>query len=79
VLALGGDVSVRSIPAEYRTDISLKGELMMSEATNSGVGSEESDPATDENPPSETKAGDVARNKEGAPDTEAEAGVGGPE
>ena len=51
----------------------------MSEATNSGVGSEESDPATDENPPSETKAGDVARNKEGAPDTEAEAGVGGPE
>jgi len=51
----------------------------MSEATNSGVGNEESDPATDQNPPNETKPGDAKRNKEGAPDTEAEAGVGGPE
>ena len=51
----------------------------MSEATNSGVGDEGSDPATAENTSGETKAGDAARNKEGAPETEAEAGVGGPE
>ena len=66
-------------PPECRADISLKGELTMSEATNSGVGNEESDPATGENSPTETKAGDAKRNKEGAPETEAEAGVGGPE
>ena len=35
------------------------------------------DPATAENPPSEIKAGDAKRDKTGAPDTEAEAGVGG--
>jgi hypothetical protein len=35
------------------------------------------DPATAENPPSEIRAGDAKRDKAGAPDTEAEAGVGG--
>jgi hypothetical protein len=49
----------------------------MSEGTNLGAGNEEPDPATAENPPEQTKAGDAKRNKEGAPDTEAEAGVGG--
>lgn len=49
----------------------------MSEGTNVGAGKEEPDPATDETPQNETKAGDAKRNKEGAPDTEAEAGVGG--
>lgn len=49
----------------------------MSEGTNLGAGSEEEpDPATDESSPNETGAGDAKREKEGAPDTEAEAGVG---
>lgn len=49
----------------------------MSQGTNLGAGNEESDPAKDENPPDQTKAGDAKREKEGAPETEAEAGVGG--
>lgn len=49
----------------------------MSEGTNLGVGNEEPDPATDETSTGSTGAGDAKRNKEGAPDTEAEAGVGG--
>ncbi len=51
----------------------------MSEATNIDAGNEEPDPATDENLPESTGAGDAKRNREGAPDTEAEAGVGGPD
>lgn len=51
----------------------------MSEATNLGTGNEEPDPATDENSANQTNAGDAKRHKEGAPDTEAEAGVGGPD
>lgn len=47
------------------------------EETNLGAGNEEPDPATAENPPAEVKAGDKKREKGGAPDTEAEAGVGG--
>ena len=35
------------------------------------------DPATAENPPSEIRAGDQKRDKTGAPETQAEAGVGG--
>ncbi|MGH9208935.1 MAG: hypothetical protein ACRD1G_20725 [Acidimicrobiales bacterium] len=42
-----------------------------------GAGNEEPDPATAENPPDEIRAGDKKRKKEGAPDTAAEAGVGG--
>lgn len=42
-----------------------------------GAGSEEPDPATAENPPGQGGAGDKKRNKEGAPDTAAEAGVEG--
>jgi hypothetical protein len=49
----------------------------MSEETNLGAGNEESDPATDEAGPESTGAGDAKREKEGAPDTEAESGVGG--
>jgi hypothetical protein len=49
----------------------------MSEETNLGAGNEEPDPATGETPPESTGAGDAKRDKEGAPDTEAEAGVGG--
>ncbi len=48
----------------------------MSEGTNLGAGNEEPDSATDETPQNETKAGDAKRKKEGAPDTETEAGVG---
>lgn len=39
----------------------------MSEATNAGVGNEESDPAKDQNSPNEAKPGDAKRNKEGPP------------
>jgi hypothetical protein len=46
-------------------------------ATNLGAGDEEPDPATAENPPNQVGAGDEKREKEGAPDTAAEAGVGG--
>ncbi len=49
----------------------------MSAGTNLGADNEEPDPATDENPPNQPKAGDAKRKKGGAPDTEAEAGVGG--
>lgn len=49
----------------------------MSEETNLGVGDQEPDPATDEASPESTGAGDAKREKEGAPDTEAESGVGG--
>jgi hypothetical protein len=48
----------------------------VSEGTNLGAGNEEPDAATDETPQNETGAGDAKREKEGAPDTEAEAGVG---
>ena len=51
----------------------------MSEGTNLGAGNEEPDTATDETRPNETGAGDAKRKKEGSPDTEAEAGVGGPD
>ncbi len=47
------------------------------EETNLGAGNKEPDPATAENPPEDLKAGDKKRDKEGAPDTEAEAGIGG--
>lgn len=49
------------------------------EETNLGAGDEEPDPATAEDPPSQTSAGDKKRDTEGAPDTAAEAGVGGPD
>ena len=63
--------------ARYCTDTSLKrGEPKVSEGTNLGAGNEEPDAATDETPQNETGAGDAKREKEGAPDTEAEAGVG---
>jgi hypothetical protein len=45
--------------------------------TDSGAGNEEPDPATAENPPADLQAGDQKREKEGAPDTAAEAGAGG--
>ena len=45
--------------------------------TDSGAGNEEPDPATAANPPADLKAGDKKREKEGAPDTAAEAGAGG--
>ena len=48
----------------------------MSEGTNLGAGNEEPDSATDETSPNETGAGDAKREKEGAPETETEAGVG---
>ncbi len=51
----------------------------MSEGTNLGAGNEEPNPATDEKPPDQGKAGNAKREKEGAPETEAEAGVGGPD
>jgi hypothetical protein len=61
----------------YCTDVSLdERSQKMSEGTNLGVGNEESDSATDETPQNETGAGDAKRKKEGAPDTEEEAGVG---
>lgn len=47
------------------------------ENKNLGAGNNEPDPATAETPPNEIKAGDAKREKEGAPDTAAEAGVGG--
>jgi hypothetical protein len=47
------------------------------EGTNLGAGNEEPDPATAANSPDEIKAGDEKREREGGPDTEAEAGVGG--
>jgi hypothetical protein len=50
----------------------------MSEGTNLGAGNEESDPAaTEESSSNQAGAGGAKRNPEGAPDTEAEAGVGG--
>lgn len=52
-------------------------ESQVGEGTDSVAGNEEPDPATAESPPAELSAGDKKRNKEGAPDTEAEAGVGG--
>lgn len=45
------------------------------EETNLGAGNQEPDPATAENPPGQTGAGDKKREKRGAPDTAAEAGV----
>jgi hypothetical protein len=48
----------------------------MSEGTNLGAGNEQPDSATDETSQNETGAGDAKRKKEGAPDTEAESGVG---
>lgn len=51
--------------------------MSQQEQANLGTGNNEPDPATAEIPPNETRAGDKKRNKEGAPDTEAEAGVGG--
>lgn len=47
------------------------------EETNLGAGEEEPDPATAEDPPGQIRAGDKKRDKEGAPDTAAEAGTGG--
>jgi len=47
------------------------------EETNLGAGNAEPDPATAENPPNQTGAGDKKRDPEGAPATEAEAGTGG--
>ena len=52
-------------------------ESQVGEGTDSGAGNQEPDPATAENPPTDLKAGDKERDKKGAPDTEAEAGVGG--
>jgi hypothetical protein len=52
-------------------------ESKIGEGTNSGAGNEEPDPASAGSPPAGVKAGDKKRDKEGAPDTEAEAGVGG--
>jgi hypothetical protein len=49
----------------------------MSEGKNLGAGNEEPEPATEESRPNQAGAGDAKRNPEGAPDTEAEAGVGG--
>jgi hypothetical protein len=51
--------------------------MSQQEQTNLGAGDNEPDPATVETPPNETRAGDKKREKEGAPHTEAEAGVGG--
>jgi hypothetical protein len=48
----------------------------MSEGTNLGASNDEPDSATDQTPQDETGAGDAKRKKEGAPDTEEEAGVG---
>jgi hypothetical protein len=48
----------------------------MTEGTNLGAGNEEPDVATDETPQNETGAGDAKREKQGAPETETEAGVG---
>lgn len=42
-----------------------------------GAGNVEPDPATAETPPDQLSAGDKKREKGGAPDTEAESGVGG--
>jgi hypothetical protein len=51
--------------------------MSQQEQTNLGAGNNEPDPATAETPSNEARAGDEKREKEGAPDTEAEAGVGG--
>jgi len=51
----------------------------MSKGTNLGAGNEKPDPATEESGSNQAGAGDAKRNPEGAPDTEAEAGVGGPD
>ncbi len=48
----------------------------MSEGTNLGASNDEPDSATDQTPQDESGAGDAKRKKEGAPDTEEEAGVG---
>lgn len=47
------------------------------ETANLGAGDEEPDPATGENPPQDLKAGDKAREKTGAAETQVEAGIGG--
>jgi hypothetical protein len=52
-------------------------ESPVGQGTDSGAGNQEPDPATAETPPADLKAGDKKRDEEGAPDTEAEAGVGG--
>jgi hypothetical protein len=57
---------------------SVKGHVQqVQEEANLGAGNVEPDPATAETPPDQLRAGDKKREKKGAPDTEAEAGVGG--